>query len=651
MIDKTREEIKKLIGELNEAGEAYYNQGIEKMSNIEYDTKYDKLLALEKETGIVFSDSPTQNVGYETLSELPKERHEKKMLSLDKTKDVQVLKSWLGDKVGLLSWKLDGLTVVLTYNDGNLVKAVTRGNGQIGDVITNNARVFENLPLTIPYKGEVVLRGEALIRYSDFERINKQIPESEAKYKNPRNLCSGSVRQLNNKITKDRHVMFYAFTLVTGEDVGNSRIKQMEWLRSQGFQVVEGIGVTADNIEETVASFESKIAEKDEPSDGLVLIYDDIAYGDSLGETSKFPRNAIAFKWKDEIAETTLRKIEWSASRTGLINPIAIFDSVELEGTTVSRASVHNISILKELKLGIGDRIMVYKANMIIPQIEENLTMTGPVEIPKKCPVCSGDTLLKKETEAEMLYCTNPSCPAKMLKNFALFVSRNAMNIEGLSESTIEKLVQIGVVKEPSDFFRLQEHRAQVVEIEGLGEKSFENLLNSIEKARRTTPQRLLSGLGIAGIGYSNATLIADRCNREWERIVNLTKKELLNIDGVGEVLADSFIKFFGDKETRNIADRVAKKVIFEEVSRGKQKFTDLTFVITGNLNHFSNRKELQNIIEDGGGKVTGSVNSKTDYLINNDVNSTSSKNKKARDLGIEIISEEDFLERFDTDA
>lgn len=649
--DSKVEEIKVLIEELNSASEAYYKYDREIMSNFEYDEKYDRLVFLEKETGTVFANSPTQNVGYETLAELPKEKHPKKMLSLDKTKEIEELKSWLKDKEGILSWKLDGLTMVLTYEDGKLVKAVTRGNGEIGEVITNNARVFANLPLNIKYKGKVVLRGEAIIRYSDFEKINNEIPEADAKYKNPRNLCSGSVRQLNNRITKERNVMFYAFSLVEGEDVGNSEYARREWLKEQGFEVVYGVKVNAGNITEVIKDFQNRIGSMDEPSDGLVLTYDDIDYGKSLGATSKFPKNAIAFKWKDEIRETVLREIEWSASRTGLINPIAIFDPVELEGTTVSRASVHNVSILKDLKLGIGDSITVYKANMIIPQIAENLTASGNLKIPDKCPVCEQNTVLKKDVEAEMLYCVNKSCPAKMLKNFSLFVSRDAMNIEGLSEATIEKFIQLGILKEPADFFRLQQYKEQIVQRSGFGEKSYNNLIESIENAKKTTPRRLLYGLGIKGIGAGTASLISGKNNDDWNKIINLSKEELLQIEGVGETLADAFVEFFENEETKNIARRVADKVTFKEIEVREQKFNGLTVVITGSLENFSGRKELKEIIEMGGGKVAGSVSSNTDYLINNDTASKSAKNKKAVELGIEIISEKDFMERFQINA
>lgn len=645
------DKIRRLTDELNRAAKAYYVDGKDIISNFVYDKKYEELEKLEKETGIVISGSPTQNVGYEVLSELPKERHSQKMLSLDKTKDIQELKSWLGDKQGVLSWKLDGLTVVLTYDKGELIKAVTRGNGEIGEVITNNAKVFANIPLHIPFKETVVVRGEALIRYSDFEKINSAIPEADARYKNPRNLCSGSVRQLDNRITKERNVMFFAFSLMRGEDTGNSVKKQMEWLSSQGFDVVESVVADSENIESVVEDFKRRIGEKDEPSDGLVLVYDDIEYGNSLGKTSKFPRNSIAFKWKDEVRETTLRKIEWSASRTGLINPIAVFDPVELEGTRVSRASAHNVSILKELRLGIGDRIHVYKANMIIPQIAENITTSGNLEIPSECPVCGKRTIIKKDGEAEMLYCLNKACPAKMLKAFSLFVSRDALNIEGLSESTINKLIQGGLVKGFADFFRLSEKKEAILKIEGMGEKSFSGLIKNIEESRQTTPQRFLYALGISGIGRNNAMLISRMCEDDWNKIRSLTRSELLEIDGVGEILADAFVSYFEDKKNSEMIDDILSYITFDSPEKSEQKFEGLTIVITGSLDIFSNRKQLRNIIESGGGKVAGSVSSKTDFLVNNDITSGSSKNKKAKELGVTIISEKDFAERFAINA
>ena len=643
------ERINELVKKLNEAAKAYYQDAAEIMSNYEYDALYDELTALEKETGIVLASSPTVNVGYEILSELPKERHEKPMLSLDKTKDVQALKEWIGDKKALLSWKMDGLTVILEYDaEGKLAKAVTRGNGEIGEVITNNARVFKNVPLSIAHKGGLVLRGEAVITYSDFYKINEEIEDVDAKYKNPRNLCSGSVRQLNNEITAKRNVNFFAFTLVKAEgvDFENSHEKQMLWLKSQGFDIVEYEMVTGDTLEGCVQRFASKIENNDFPSDGLVVIYDDIAYGESLGRTAKFPRNAIAFKWADEIRETTLKEVEWSPSRTGLINPVAIFEPVELEGTTVSRASVHNISVLEGLELGIGDTIEVYKANMIIPQIAENKTRSGNLMIPKKCPTCGGATEVRRIADAKALYCTNPECVAKKIKSFTLFVSRDAMNMEGLSEATLEKFIAKGFIHEFADLFKLERFAEEIREMEGFGEKSCKNLLASADKARTTTLPRLIYALGIQNIGVANAKMLAKQYHYEIEELVLASAEELAAIDGIGEVIAKSIEEYFRDEKNQKILSNLLAEVTIEkpEENTGAQIFEGMNFVITGSVEHFANRNEVKAVIEARGGKVTGSVTSKTNYLINNDTTSNSSKNKKAKELNIPIISEEDFL-------
>ena len=642
------ERMLELVELLNKASRSYYQDAQEIMSNYEYDRLYDELQDLEKELGITLSNSPTVNVGYEVVSELPKERHESPMLSLDKTKEVEELKNFVGSQKVLMSWKMDGLTIVLTYRDGKLYKAVTRGNGEVGEVVTNNAKVFKNVPVQIAYRRELILRGEAVIGYHDFEKINEEIEDVDAKYKNPRNLCSGSVRQLNNQITAKRNVMFYAFTLVQadGVDFQNSRACQMEWLKAQGFTTVEYHMVTRDTVEDEVAKFSSEISKNDFPSDGLVLSYDDIAYGRSLGRTAKFPRDSYAFKWQDEIRETILREIEWSPSRTGLINPVAIFDPVELEGTTVSRASVHNISIMEELELGIGDKIEVYKANMIIPQIAENLTRSGVKDIPERCPVCQGETKIRQVGNAKALYCMNPECQAKHVKAFALFVSRDALNIEGLSEATLEKFISRGYIHTFADIFHLDQYKDEIQGMEGFGEKSYKKLIENVEKARTTTLPRVVYSLGIAGIGLANAKVICRELKYDVEALLRVTDEELNEIQGVGEVLAKAFTGYFSDaKHVENFRKLLEELTIPEETSTKKQIFEGVNFVITGSVTHFANRGEVKELIESQGGKVTGSVTSKTNYLINNDVTSTSSKNKKANELGIPIISEETFLE------
>ena len=639
--------IKELVDTLNKAAKVYYSGTDEIMSNLEYDRLYDELKTLEDETGIVLAGSPTHKVGYETLSELPKEEHERPMLSLDKTKSVEELAAFAGTHKALLSWKLDGLTVVVTYRDGELYKAVTRGNGYVGEVITPNAKVFVNLPAKIPYKGELVIRGEAIITYSDFERINRSIEEDENKYKNPRNLCSGSVRQLNNRITAERNVRLIAFALIRadGVDFGNSRQKQFEWLKGQGFEVVEYKIVDETSVADAVEYFSKAITDNDFPSDGLVLLYDDIAYGESLGTTAKFPRNAIAFKWADEMALTRLKCVEWSASRTGLINPVAVFEPVELEGTTVSRASVHNVSIVKELKLGYNDEIKVYKANMIIPQIAENITGSATIEIPKVCPVCGGPTGIKKANDTESLYCLNPDCQAKHIKRFEHFVSRNALNIDGISSQTLEKFIDRGFIKNYTDLYHLNNYEDEIVGMDGFGRKSYDNIIESVEKSRTVTLDHVIYALGIGGIGLANARLVSRHCNEDPETVADITIEELMSIDGIGDVLAQSFREYFDDVNNRRLYNELlAELKLQKEVRDTSSPVAGKTFVITGSVNHFTNRDELKAFIETLGGKTTGSVSAKTDYLINNDVTSNSSKNKKARELGIPVISEEEFI-------
>lgn len=649
-MDKS-ERIKDLVELLNKANKAYYQEANEIMTNFEYDKLYDELVGLEKETGMVLSNSPTVNVGYQVVSQLPKEQHNSPMLSLDKTKEVGALADFAGDRKCLLSWKMDGLTVVLTYENGELVKAVTRGNGLVGEVITNNAKTFKNIPISIPYKGRLTLRGEAIIKYSDFEQINREIEDADSKYKNPRNLCSGSVRQLNSQVTAERNVNFVAFALINADDVdfGNSIEQQYKWMESQGFQVVEYRVVTRNSMEDAVKYFAEKIQTYDYPSDGLVLMFDDIEYGLSLGTTAKFPRNGIAFKWEDEQAETTLKYIEWSPSRTGLINPVAVFEPVELEGTTVSRASVHNISIMEELELGSGDRIKVYKANMIIPQISENLTKSGIDDLPKECPVCGHATEVKAENGIKTLYCPNSQCPAKHVKLFTLFVSRNGMNIDGLSEETLEKFIDAGYIKEFADIFHLDRYYEEIVATPGFGQKSYDNLMDSVEKARNVELSALIYSLGIPNIGSANAKLICKAFNNNIEKIRNASVEELIEIDGIGEIMAEKFCQYFADEDNIKKLDNLLKEVNIAkpEENTTPQNMDGLTFVITGSVEHFANRNELKSYIEKHGGKVTGSVSAKTNYLINNDAMSASSKNKKAKQLGVEIVTEEVFLERW----
>jgi len=651
MNEKSLNRMKELVELLNKASKAYYAQDVEIMSNYEYDKLYDELVQLEENTGVILSNSPTVNVGYEAVDELPKEAHKTPMLSLNKTKDREELRQWVLDKEAILSWKLDGLTVVLTYNDGKLAKAVTRGNGEIGEVVTGNAKTFQNLPLSISYKGELIIRGEAVITYSDFEEVNSKFAEDEEKYKNPRNLCSGSVRQLNSKITAERKVRFYAFSVVEAEgvDFENSREKQMLFLQNQGFETVEFEIVNKDNILDEIERFAEKIKTYDVPSDGLVLGFDDIAFGSSLGRTSKFPRDSIAFKWADEIRETRLLEIEWSASRTGLINPVAIFEPVELEGTTVSRASVHNISVMQDLELGIGDTICVYKANMIIPQIAENKTKSNTVIIPKTCPVCGQATEIRQLNDAKSLYCTNDDCDAKKIKAFTLFVSRDAMNIEGMSESTLEKFINMGFLHQFTDLFHLDRYREEIVEMEGFGEKSYNNMMTSVKKARKTTLPKVIYSLGISGIGLANAKLLCKHFKYDINALVETDKEELNTIEGIGEVLSGAFCDYFSAEENKRRLFELLEELDIEKETVDESSLTldGKVFVVTGSLEHFSSRNELKELIEQKGGKVTGSVTGKTDCLINNDITSNSSKNKKAKELGIPIVTEEEFMREY----
>ena len=654
-----RKRIEELVELLNQAGKAYYQEGKEIISNLEYDKAYDELVRLEEETGIVLSASPTQNVGYSVATALPKEEHASPMLSLDKTKSVETLQSFLGEQKGILSWKLDGLTVVMTYEKGELIKAVTRGNGRIGEIVTENAKRFRNLPLRIPFKGRLVLRGEALIRYSDFAKINEEIPEEGAKYKNPRNLCSGSVRQLDPKITWERRVYFFPFTLVSVEegedgasresgglpDFHNSHEAEFEFLEQQGFQVVGRRAVNKEELPVAVSDFSEQVKKNDFPSDGLVLLMDDISYGKSLGTTAKFPRNAIAFKWEDEEEKTILREVEWSPSRTGLINPVAIFDPVELEGTVVSRASLHNISYLEDLKLGIGDEITVYKANMIIPQIGENLTKSGQLPIPEHCPACHEETKIVQDKEAKMLYCENPHCPAKRIKQFALFVSRDALNIEGLSEMTLEKFIGKGFIQEFPDLFSLEEHKEEIIAMEGFGQKSYDKLIENAEKARETSLARLLYGLGIGGIGASNARVLSEAFHDDAEALSRAELSEVVSIKGIGPILGESIVRYFKEEENCRLFRKLLSILhLHREEKAENTALSGKVFVITGSLVHFQNRKELEEEIRKAGASTASSVSKNTSYLINNDKNSTSSKNKKALELGIPILSEEDFL-------
>lgn len=644
-MDKKLNRMKELIEILNNASRLYYQYSTPIMTDFEYDKLYDELEKLEKETNTVLSNSPTQNVEPEAIDSLVKVEHPAPMLSLSKTKSISELASFLGNQEGLLSWKLDGLTIVLTYKDGKLSSGVTRGNGIIGEVVTENVKKFKNIPLTIPYKGTLVVRGEAVIKYSDFNKMNEELDDDSSQYKNPRNLCSGSVRQLDSKVTAKRNVNCIIFALIESEKKFKLKSEEFEWLKSLGFDVVEYHKVTSNNIEEQVLYFKNKINEYDIPSDGLVLLYNDIEYGKQLGTTAKYPKNAIAFKWQDETAETKLIDVDWLVSRTGLINPVAVFEPVELEGTIVSRASLHNVSILQGLSLGIGDTILVYKANMIIPQIADNLTQSNSLAIPNKCPVCNHEARIISSNDVKYLYCMNDFCPAKLVKRLSQFTSRNAMNIEGLSDAIINKLADEGLIKTYADIYNLKRYKNDIISFEGFGEKSYDNLINSIEKSRNVKLANFIFALGIPDIGLSRAKLICKNYSNDINKIRNLTFEELSKIDGIGEIIAKGWIDTFNNNDFIKELELLLKEVNFTDTSiDNNQPLKDLTFVITGSVNNFTNRDELVEYIESYGGKVVKAISNNVNYLINNDITSTSTKNTKAKELGIKIISENDLM-------
>ena len=646
MDDKIKR-MKELIKILNHASELYYKKNTSIMTDYEYDKLYDELVELEEETGMVLSNSPSINVEPEVSDSLEHVEHPAPMLSLSKTKKVSELEDFLGDKEGLLSWKLDGLTIVLTYQDGKLISGVTRGNGVIGEVVTENVKKFKNVPLSIPYKGRLVLRGEAVIKYSDFKKMNEELGDGSSQYKNPRNLCSGSVRQLDSKVTARRNVNLVVFALIEADRYSsNYKSEEFDWLESLGFEVVEHFKVTRDTLENRVLDFKKRVVNYDIPSDGLVLTYDDIEYGNSLGTTAKFPRHSIAFKWQDETAETVLRSVDWSVSRTGLINPVAVFDPVELEGTVVSRASLHNVSILKGLKLGIGDTILVYKANMIIPQVAENVTGSDSLVIPDRCPVCHGIAEMKVSNDVTYLYCMNEYCVRKVMKKMSLFVSRNAMNIDGISDMILNKLIDENIIDKCSDLYHISDYKDKIISFDGFGEKSYNNLIESIEKSRNVRLANFIYALGIPDIGYSRAKLICNSFGNDLEKLKHLSYEELSNIDGIGDVIASEWIDTFSDNKFLEELSRLESEVHFiKENDNNKLSLKDMVFVITGSVNHFNNRDEMIEYIEKYGGKVVKAISSNVTYLINNDITSTSSKNIKAKELGIEIISEDMLID------
>jgi DNA ligase (NAD+) len=646
--------MQELIEKLNEASKAYYGSGKEIMSNFEWDRLYDELVQLEGETGIVMANSPTVNVGElnAVLSGFEKVRHEISVKSLDKTKDVDTLAAFIGGCPGIMSWKLDGLTIVLTYDNGELVKAVTRGKNGIGELITANARHFAGVPSVIPYKGRLNVRGEALISYADFEKVNASLPEGEEPYKNPRNLAAGSVRQLDSAEVKNRKVQLIVFASDHMED---THAKEFMWLQNMGFNVVSHIVVKdGSQVPVSVETFRSFMSDNPVPTDGLVLQFNETEYGRSLGETDKFPRDAIAFKWQDEEKETVVKEIFWSPARTGQITPVAVFEPVELEGTTVERASVHNVGILEQLSITPGDTITVYKANMIIPQVSGNNTMLGKAVIPETCPACGGRTEIRIGRDgSRQLYCTNQECSAKHVGRFVHAVKQDALNIVGMSEKTLEDLIDNGYLHTLADLFRLKEHAYPISQMEGYGRKSVDNMLNAVEAARHTDLQRLIYACGINLVGRTASRAICAYFGYDVVKTLNASFDELKSIEGIGDEIAGSYVEWFQNPANQEMfedllseADLIVPQApAVKEVAEGKPGIRGRVIVITGDVYQFDNRSAFKAWVEAHGGKVTGSVSRNTDYLVTNTPNSGTTKNKKAQELGVEIITEQQIID------
>lgn len=655
--DDKIDRIHELVNILNKARYAYEQEDEEIMSNYEYDKLYDELKALEEETGTILNNSPTVNVGYEVVSDLPKKTHQTPMLSLEKTKERDELIAFLNGREGVLSWKLDGLTVVLTYDNGVLTEAVTRGNGEVGEVVTANAKTFENLPRKIAYTGHLVLRGEATISYADFEAINNSLPVGEEPYKNPRNLCSGSVRQLDSSITAERHVNWTCFNIESYDgNLVNEVDKQLEAMKMLGFDVVEYEVVNPSNLLEAIDKFEAKIINKEmgRPSDGLVLTYRDKAYGKSLGRTAKAPRHSKAFKWQDETAVTTVTGVEWSVGKSGVITPVIEFVPTDIEGSTVSRASSHNVSIFLDMEFGIGDEIEVYKANMIIPQVSENLTRSGTCEIPGICPCCGCPTEIHEDPKSGVytLWCMNADCEAKGNRLFKHFVSRDAMNIDGISGSTLETLSEAGIITDLPSIFHLDQHQSEIINMSGFGQKSYINMVTAINNARNVKLANLIYSLAIPNIGLATAKLICKHFNYDLADTVAATYDDLINIEGIGDVIADSFVGYFNDEANLDQFIRLVKElnIIHEEIS-SDTSMSGVTICVTGDVYIFPNRRAIKDLVESKGGKLTGSVSRSTNYLITNDTTSGSRKNKAAQEYGIPILTEQEFIDKFNLDV
>ena len=644
--------IEELVTILNKASEAYYNGQDEIMSNYEWDAMFDELTALEEETGHILSNSPTQNAGYESTSG-QKEAHEFSALSLAKTKKVEELEKWAEDYPIWLSWKLDGLTLVITYDNGKLVKILTRGNGTIGTNITHLKNSIKGFPLEVPYKGHLVVRGEAVISYTDFAAINDMIEDEDEKYANSRNLASGTLNLDDVDEVKNRKVHFHAFTLVHMDEPMISWGDRMNFLEKMGFTVVDRELGDAKTIGSMIDKWTKRVesGKMDLPVDGLVICYDDTEYASTGSVTGHHATRAgYAFKWQDEAVDSRLRYIEWSCA-VSTISPVAVFEPVQIEGTTVSRASLCNLSEIERLGVGKECTLSVIKANKIIPKCIAVKDAVGELEIPTECPVCRAATRIHTSASGtKTLHCTNPDCTAKNVKKFSRFVSKNGMDIEGLSVQTMLRFINEGFIREFADIYKLSQHFATISELEGFGEKSCENMNKAIEKSRNVHPVNFIFAICIPMIGTDAAKKIVNTVGFDGflERMEQSIGFE--DIDGIGGEKSNSILQWYANDTNQNALEHLLQVV---EIQKVEKKNTEngtcngLTFVITGDVHQFKNRDEFKVYVESQGGKVAGSVSGKTNYLVNNDVESTSSKNKKAKDLGIPIISEDTFVEMF----
>lgn len=649
-MDKVRR-IKELIEILNNASFNYYNSN-PIMSDYEWDKLYDELKLLEQETNIIYSNSPTQNVGCKVLDKIEKVTHNHPMLSLDKCHSEKDLIDFAKDKDCILSVKCDGLTTSLHYINGKLIGAESRGNGIEGGNILENVMTIKNIPLNVPYKEELIIDGETIIDWNTFNKINEGLPTGQDKFKHPRNLASASLNVLDTKIAASRNMRFIAWRVIKGLNCKSVffSLKEAEKL---GFEIVPMWTYTnkssdKENISTMLSDLQDKADNLGIPYDGAVMTYDDIEYGKSLGRTEKFFKHSIAYKYEDELYETNLNDIEWNTSKTGLINPVAVFEPVDLDGAITTKATLHNISYIEKLQLGIGDTIQVYRANMVIPKVHDNLTRSNTWKLPDKCPCCGGNVEIHNENGSKTLHCMNNDCKAKLLGKLSHFVSKNAINIDGLSEQTLQKFIDLGWLNTFKDIYYLSDHKEEMYKLDGFGKKSVDKLLESIEKSRNTTLDRFIYGLCIPLIGRTASKTITKEFNNQPEEFYNIWCHgyDFTKLNDFGDTMNNSMQDFIKNNY-RWIAVLIGEFIFRESDNNDniKQVLEGKTFVITGSLRFYKNREELAAVIERNGGKISGSVSAKTSYLINNDVTSTSGKNKKANELGIPIISEGEFVQ------